>query len=189
MNEVTELLRELKLGDREALDKLMPVVYDELRAIAARYLSKERVGHTLQTTALVHEVYVRLVDQKKAQWADRAHFFAFAATLIRRILVDHARSRGAAKRGGERERVPLNEQTIVVEDRDVNLLALDEAMNRLAKMDERKSRVVELRYFGGLGVAETAEALAVSPATIERDWSLARAWLHREVSGGETDGS
>jgi RNA polymerase sigma factor (TIGR02999 family) len=179
---VTQMLLDWSRGDHDALDKLIPIVYDELRLRAARYLRRERSGHTLQTTALIHEAYLRLVEQKQVQWQNRAHFFAIAAQLMRRILVDHARGRGAAKRGGADIRLTLDDAMAAVAGMDVNLMALDEALNRLAEIDPRQSRVVELRYFSGLSIEETAEVLGVSPATVKLDWSMAKAWLRREMS-------
>ena len=160
---------------------MVPLVYEELRRQAQRYLRRESPGHTLQTTALVHEAYLRLVDQRTARWQSRAQFFGVAAQLMRRILVDHARSHHAAKRGGSAIQVPLEEETAAAEERDVDLLALDEALTRLAQLDERQAKVVELRYFTGLGIEETAEALGISPATVKREWTMARAWLKREL--------
>ena len=179
---VTQMLLDWSEGDREALDKLIPIVYSELRLRAARYLRRERPGHTLQTTALIHETYLRLVDQKDVRWQNRAHFFAIAAQLMRRILVDHARQRDAAKRGGADVTLTLDEAMAVFPGRDVNLMALDETLTRLAEIDPRQSRVVELRYFSGLSIEETAEVLGVSPATVKLDWSMAKAWLRREMS-------
>ncbi len=170
-------------NDKEALDKLMPVVYDELRRQAARYLRREKAGHTLQTTALIHEAYLRLVDQHNVQWQNRAHFFGMAAQMMRRILVDHARTKKRAKRGGSDVKVSLADETIPVNERDLDVVALDEALTRLAEIDEQQSRVVELRFFSGLTVEETAEVMDISPATVKRDWSMAKAWLHRELSG------
>ncbi len=180
---VTQLLREWSQdGDRQALDRLLPLVYTELHKQAARYLRKERVGHTLQPTALVHEAYLRLVNQRDVAWQNRAHFFGICAQLMRRILVDHARERQAEKRGGGgMVRVTLDERVAAVEEREVDLLALDEALTRLAAMDERQARVVELRFFSGLNVEETAEVMEVSPATVKLDWSMAKAWLRREM--------
>lgn len=170
-------------GDQEALNRLMPVVYDELRRQAARYLRRERPGHTLQTTSLIHEAYLKLVDQKHVRWQNRAHFFAVSAQLMRRILVDYARGRGRAKRGGPAPQLSLEEAFMVgAEASGVNLLELDEALSRLAILDERQSRLVELRYFSGLSIEETAEVLGVSPATVKNDWNSAKAWLHREMS-------
>ena len=169
-------------GDKESLDKLMPVVYEELRRQAARYLRREQPGHTLQTTALIHEAYVRLVDQRNVQWQNRAHFFGIAAQLMRRILVDHARTKKRVKRGGSGIKVSLADATIPVNERDLDVVALDEALDRLAAIDEQQSRVVELRFFSGLTVEETAKVMHISPATVKRDWSMAKAWLHRELS-------
>jgi len=168
--------------NKEALDKLMPIVYNELRQQAARYLRREQAGHTLQTTALIHEAYVRLVDQRNVQWQNRAHFFGIAAQMMRRILVDHARTKKRAKRGGSDVKVSLADATIPVKERDLDVVALDEALTRLAEIDEQQSRVVELRFFSGLTVEETAEVMGISPATVKRDWSMAKAWLHRELS-------
>jgi len=179
---ITELLVGYGRGDKEALDKLMPVVYDELRRQAARYLRREQAGHTLQTTALIHEAYVRLVDQRNVQWQNRAHFFGIAAQMMRRILVDHARTKKRAKRGGSDIKVSLADVTVPVKERDLDVVALDEALTRLAEIDEQQSRVVELRFFSGLTVEETAEVMGISPATVKRDWSMAKAWLHRELS-------
>lgn len=180
---ITELLAGYGHGDKEALDRLMPLVYDELRRQAARYLKREQAGHTLQTTALIHEAYVRLVDQRNVQWQNRAHFFGIAAQLMRRILVDHARTKKRAKRGGSDVRVSLGDVNLAAKDQDLDVVALDEALNRLAKIDEQQSRVVELRFFSGLTVEETAEVMGISAATVKRDWSMAKAWLHRELSG------
>jgi len=180
---ITELLGGYARGDKEALDKLMPIVYDELRRQAARYLRREQAGHTLQTTALIHEAYVRLVDQRNVQWQNRAHFFGIAAQMMRRILVDHARGKRRAKRGGSDVKVSLADATIPVKERDLDVVSLDEALTRLAEIDEQQSKVVELRFFSGLTVEETAEVMGISPATVKRDWSMAKAWLHRELSG------
>jgi len=180
---VTELLQAWSDGDKAALDQLLPVVYDELRRQASRYLRRELAGHTLQTTALVNEAYLRLVDQKNVHWQNRAQFFGIAAQLMRRILVDHARSKQRAKRGGGDFRVTLDEAMAIAPDREVDLIALDAALDRLAQIDEQQSKVVELRFFSGLNVEETAEALRVSPATVKRDWSVAKAWLYREITG------
>jgi RNA polymerase sigma-70 factor, ECF subfamily len=171
------------MSDKETLDKLMPVVYDELRRQAARYLRREKAGHTLQTTALIHEAYVRLVDQHNVQWQNRAQFFGMAAQMMRRILVDHARTKKRAKRGGSDIKVSLGDADVLVKGQDLDVVALDEALNRLAEIDEQQSRVVELRFFSGLTVEETAEVMNISPATVKRDWSMAKAWLHRELSG------
>jgi RNA polymerase sigma factor (TIGR02999 family) len=180
---ITDLLVSYGRGDKESLDKLMPVVYDELRRQAARYLRREQAGHTLQTTALIHEAYVRLVDQRNVQWQNRAHFFGIAAQMMRRILVDHARTKKRAKRGGSDIKVSLDDAAIAVKGQDLDVVAVDEALSRLAKIDEQQSRVVELRFFSGLTVEETAEVMGISPATVKRDWSMAKAWLHRELSG------
>ena len=168
--------------DKESLDKLMPAVYDELRRQAARYLRREQPGHTLQTTALIHEAYVRLVDQHNVQWQNRAQFFGMAAQMMRRILVDHARTKKRAKRGGSDIRISLDDATVAVKGQDLDVVEVDEALTRLAKIDEQQSRVVELRFFSGLTVEETAEVMGISPATVKRDWSMAKAWLHRELS-------
>ena len=170
-------------NDKEELDKMMPAIYDELRRQAARYLRREQPGHTLQTTALIHEAYVRLVDQHNVQWQNRAHFFGIAAQMMRRILVDHARTKKRAKRGGSDIKVSLDDATVAVPGQNVDVVEIDEALSRLAKIDEQQSRVVELRFFSGLTVEETAEVMGISPATVKRDWSMAKAWLHRELSG------
>ena len=180
---VTQLLIGWSKGDKEALDQLVPLVYDELRRQAARYLRRERVGHTLQTTALIHEAYLRLIDQKNVHWQNRAHFFGIAAQLMRRILVDHARTRKRAKRGGSDVRVSFSEANLKTRGQDLDIVALDEALDRLAEIDEQQSKIVELRFFSGLTVEETAEVLSISAATVKRDWSMAKAWLHREISG------
>lgn len=181
-SEVSQLLRAWSEGDRTVLDELMSLVYDELRRMAKRYMDRQQAGHTLQTTALIHEAYLRLVDQSEAQWQNRAHFFAVAATAMRHILVDHARTRQAAKRGGAAQQVSLDEAAAVSVERAEELVALDDALQSLAAFDRRKSQVVEMRYFGGLTVEETAEALQVSPETVARDWRLARTWLLRQLS-------
>ena len=182
---VTQLLIGWGQGDKEALDRLVPIVYDELRRQAARYLRHERAGHTLQTTAIIHEAYLRLIDQKNVHWQNRAHFFGIAAQLMRRILVDHARTRKRAKRGGSDIRVPLEDAVAIARAPQLDVVALDEALNRLAEIDEQQGKIVELRFFSGLTVAETAEVLGISPATVKRDWSMAKAWLHREISSDE----
>lgn len=181
--QIASILVEVRDGDREALHRLLPLVYDELRRIAHRQLRLERQGHTLNTTALVHEAYLKLVDQTRVEWRDRVHFFAVAAQAMRRILVDHARKYLAAKRGGHQQRVPLEEAVFSVEDRADTLLALDEALTELAALDERLSRVVECRFFGGLTEEETAEALGVTARTVRRDWVKAKGWLHAEIYG------
>jgi RNA polymerase sigma factor (TIGR02999 family) len=180
-NNLTDLLREWRDGDKSALDKLTPLVYDELRRIAHRYVRRERNGHTLQTTALVNEAYMRLAGERKIEWENRAHFFAVTARVMRHILTDYARSRGYAKRGGEANQVPLAEAYVMSQERAAELVILDEALAELAKLDPRKSRVVELRYFGGLSLEETAEVLEVSLMTVRRDWRAAKAWLFRSM--------
>jgi RNA polymerase sigma factor (TIGR02999 family) len=187
VGEITKLLHAWSEGDQSALDKLTPIVYDELRRLAGGYMKRERPGHSLQTTALVNEAYMRLVDYKRMKWQDRAHFFAVSAQLIRRILVEHAR-RHNLKRGGGTQHVSLEEAAVVGGGRSADLVALDEAMKTLARLDPRKEQVVEMRFFGGLSVEETAEVLNVSPVTVMRDWSTAKAWLYRELAGGKTDG-
>jgi len=182
IGEISGLLRAWGDGDRGALDRLTPIVYDELRRLASHYMRGERPGHSLQATALVNEAYVRLVDYKGMQWQNRAHFFAVSAQLMRRILVDHAR-RHNMKRGGGVQHVSLDETAIVGGDRAADLVALDDALDALARLDSRKVQVVELRFFGGLSVEETAEVLKVSSVTVMRDWSTAKAWLYRELSG------
>jgi len=178
---VTRLLIRLTEGDNAALDALLPAVYDELRRLAANYLRRERVGHTLQPTALVHEAYLRLVDQTRVEWQNRAHFFGVAAQMMRRILVDHARGQQAEKRGGDVQKISLDENIDVSALRASELVALDEALERLAELDPQKSRLVELRFFGGLSVEETAEVMGVSAPTVKRHWRLAKAWLYGEV--------
>lgn len=185
--DVSVLLRAWSDGDQNALDRLAPIVYDELRRLARHYLLRERSGHSLQATALVNEAYLRLVDYKRMRWQNRAHFFAVSAQLMRRILVDHAR-RHNLKRGGGVQHVALEDTAVVGGGRGENLVVLDDALHALARMDARKARVVELRFFGGLSVEETAEVLQVSPGTVMRDWSTARAWLYREMGGGSGDG-
>ena len=179
---VTQLLVDWRNGDQTALDRLMPLVYEELRRIAGHYMRNERQEHTLQTSALVNEAYLRLVDHENIAWQNRAHFFGVAAQAMRRILVDYARSRNYLKRGGAALRISLDEAATTPDEHSAELLALDDALKELAKIDERKCRVVELRYFGGLSVEETAEALGVSIQTVGRDWSTAKAWLMREMS-------
>jgi len=179
--EVTGLLVAWSEGDSLAYEKLVPLVYAQLHQLAHRYMSRERPGHTLQTTALVGEAYLRLVDQR-VHWQNRSHFFAIAAEVMRRILVDYARQRQYAKRGGDAQKVELNEAMVMARERSRELVALDEALKELAKFDQRKSRVVELRFFGGLSVEETAEVLKISVNTVKRDWSTARTWLYKAVS-------
>jgi RNA polymerase sigma-70 factor, ECF subfamily len=178
---LTGLLIEWRQGDRAALNKLTPLVYDELRRIAHRYVQRERNGHTLGTTALVNEAYLRLAGQKKIAWQNRAHFFAVTAQVMRHILIDHARRRHYAKHGGEAQRVSLAEAEVMSAERAWELVSLDEALDELARLDLRKSRVVELRYFGGLGLEETAEVLEISVMTVRRDWRAAKAWLYRRM--------
>ena len=180
---ITHLLKEWSEGDQQALDELTPLVYEELRQQAARYLRKERPNHSLQATALINEAFLRLIDVKDVQWQNRAHFFAIAANLMRRILVDHARRRDAEKRGGSQVCLTLDEGLAWASEPDVDLLAIDEALDRLAVIDEQQARIVELRFFSGLTVEETATALGISPKTVKRDWSVARAWLKREIGG------
>jgi len=180
-HEVTELLLAWSNGEKNALESLAPLVYKELHRLAHYYMSRERPDHTLQTSALVNEAYLRLVDQKRVQCQNRAHFFAISAQLMRQILINHAQSRRCLKRGRGARKVSLDEAIIVSEERSEDLLALDDALNELAKADPRKSKVVELRFFGGLSVEETAEALNVSPVTVMREWRLAKAWLYREL--------
>ena len=181
-NEMTQLLLDWSNGDQAAIDKLMPLVYDELRRLAHYYMGREAPGHTLQTSALVNEAYLRLIDQRSVQWQNRAHFFGIASQMMRRILVDHARARHYAKRGGGAHQVSLDEAMIVSPERAADVVALDDALTSLAEIDQRKSQIVEMRFFGGLSIEETAEVLAVSPGTVMRDWTLAKAWLYREIS-------
>jgi RNA polymerase sigma-70 factor (ECF subfamily) len=182
-DEITRWLAAYQRGDPVALEKLLPLVYEELHRLAMRAFSRERAGHTLQPTALVSEAYLRLVTQREATWQNRAQFFAIAAQMMRRILVSHARARQAAKRGGAEQRITVAEEVAVAPQRDVNLLALDEALSKLEAIDLEKSRMVELRFFTGLSVAETAEVMGVSPRTIDRQWQTAKAWLYREIAG------
>ena len=181
-HDVTQLLLKWSQGEQGAIDELLPLVYRELHKIAHRYLNKERGEHTLQTTALVHEAYIKLIDQNRVQWQNRAHFYGIAAQMMRRILVDYARSRNYAKRGGGTIEIPLDEALTVSNTRNAELIALDEALDQLSEFDKRKAQIVELRCFGGLTVEEAAEVLDVSPGTIVRDWTLAKAWLRREIS-------
>ncbi len=179
---ITQLLIDWSTGDQAALDRLMPLVYDELRRLANNYLRRERQGHTLQPTALVNEAYLRLIDQRSAKWQNRAQFFGISAQLMRRILVDHARQHQAAKRGGlDQKRLSITSAEAMTEQPPVDLLALNEALEELAKMDPQQSRIVELKFFGGLSIEETAEVLGLGHATVERDWKLARAWLRRQL--------
>jgi len=178
---VTQLLSNWSRGDPKAREELMPLVYDELRRLAQSYLRRERSDHTLQATALVHEAYLRLVDQNDVQWGNRGHFFAITAQAMRRILVDHARSHQAAKRGGEEERIPLEDALALSNDRPDRFLALEESLGRLAEIDSRQEQIVELRVFAGMGIEEIAEVLNISPATVKRDWTMAKAWLALEM--------
>ncbi len=177
----TVLLLRWKSGDSEAVNALLPIVYDELRRLAKGYLHRERAQHTLQSTALVHEAYLRLIDQN-VDWQSRSHFFGIAAQMMRRILVDHARARNAVKRG-EGLKVTLDERMAVAEARDLDVIALDGALDRLSKLDEGQAKIVEMRFFAGLSIEETAEALGISPATVKRDWAMAKAWLMRDLNG------
>lgn len=186
-DEVTLLLIKLTDGHESVLESLLPLIYDELRRLASSYLRRERKDHTLQPTALVHEAYLKLIDQTQVQWQNRAHFFGIAAQVMRRILVDHARRHTADKRGGDAQKLPLEEEILVVaggsasQEKSVELLALDEALENLAALDPRKARIVELRYFSGLSVEETAEVIGVSPVTIKREWRMAKAWLYGAI--------
>lgn len=184
--DVTRMLMSWSNGDQTALEELLPLVYDELRRLAALYLRREQPGHTLQATALVHEAYLRLVDQTSVNWQNRAHFFGAAANLMRQILIQHARARHADKRGGDQQKLYLDEVSNLADklttQPGMDLITLDEALERLARVAPQQSRVVELRYFGGLSISETAEVLGISPATVKREWTMAKAWLHREIS-------
>ncbi len=179
--EVTQLLQEWCVGRQDALEELLPAIYGELRQLAASYLRRERRDHTLQATALVHEAFVKLVDQREVRWQNRAHFFGIAAQVMRRILVDHARAHAASKRGSGERPLSLDEALVVAPASDIDFLALDEALTRLAALDPQQSKVVELRFFGGLTIDETAEVLHISPATVGREWTLAKAWLYAEL--------
>jgi len=182
-HEITRVLREWGDGSREAFDKLLPFVYDELHRQAARYLRRERSDHTLQTTALINEAYLKLIDQREVNWESRTHFFAIAANLMRRILIDHAKTKHRAKRGGDRLQITLDEAALIAADKkSIDLIALDEALNRLAAKDKQQARIVELRYFSGLGLEEAADVLKISRTTAARDWAMAKAWLHRELT-------
>jgi RNA polymerase sigma-70 factor, ECF subfamily len=184
--DVTVLLSELTRGNQEAAEKLVPLVYDELKRLARSYMRRERPDHTLQATALVHEAYLKLVRQQAVNWQSRSHFFGIAAQLMRRILIDHARGHLREKRGGAKEVLPLNEALVFSPEHSEELVKLDEALERLTQFDARQGRIVELRFFGGLTVEETAEFLGISPKTVKRDWSVAKAWLHGELR--QTDG-
>ena len=186
MADITQLLVEWSDGNQSALDELYPLVYDELHRLARRYMSRERKGHTLQTTALINEAYVRLVDQRNVHWANRSHFFAISAQIMRRILIDHARRHAYAKRGGGAQQISLDEAA-VVSGQASELLRLDEALQSLAEMDLRRSQVVELRYFGGLSNEEIAGVLKVSENTVTRDWNMARAWLYQQLAGSSAN--
>ena len=186
-HEITQLLLAWSKGDREALGRLFPLVYAELRRLAKRYMRKERAGHMLQTTALIHEAYLRLIDVDRVEWRNRAHFFGVAARAMRQILVEMARERGCQKRGGGAGRVSLDEAITIGAGLDEDLVALDEALGALAQFDARKAQVVEMRFFGGLTEEEIAAALDVSQETVRRDWRLARSWLRRKLSGGQND--
>jgi RNA polymerase sigma-70 factor (ECF subfamily) len=188
-NEITRLLRAWSGGDQTALERLTPLIHQELHRAAHRYMMSEQPGHTLQTAALVNEVYVRLLDARDAGWQDRAHFFAICAQLMRNILVDHARSRQAIKRGGAATRVSLDDAAVITPEPSSDLLAVDAALKKMAEFDARKSQVVELRFFGGLNIEETAEVLNVSTATVARDWKLAKAWLLQELSLEQSNGA
>lgn len=180
--EISKILRNWSAGNNEALNKLLPLVYDELRRRARLYLSRERAGHTLQTTALVHEAYIRLARHTDGSWESRSQFFAFAAKVMRNILIDHARSKQQVKRGGGALKLSLTEANLETMPLDIDLLALDEALNKFAKLDQNLATLVELRYFAGLSLEETADALQISRATVARDWNMARSWLHRELT-------
>jgi RNA polymerase sigma factor (TIGR02999 family) len=181
-DEVTALLIDWSSGNKTALDRLMPLVDRELHRLAHHYMQQERPGHTLQTTALANEAYLKLIDQREVHWKNRAHFFALCAQLMRRILVDHARKRKYAKRGGDARRISFDEVMAVSPARSADLIALDDALEKLAAIDARKGKVVEMRFFGGLTVEETAEALSVSPLTVKRDWKMAKAWLYNSLN-------
>ena len=183
-NEITERLIAWGAGDRAALDQILPIVYQELRRMAGNYLRQENPGHTLQPTALVHEAWLRLIDQARVDWRNRAQFFGVAAQMMRRILVDHAKAKHREKRGGEAVKLSLDETINLSQERAADLLALDDAIGELTRVDERKSRVVELRYFGGFSVEETAQILGVSPETVMRDWKMAKAWLYQQIRQG-----
>ncbi len=182
---VTKLLVDWSNGNNKALDNLMPLVYDELQRIARRFLNYERPDHTLDTSALVHEAYLNLIDQRRVSWQNKAHFFALASQSMRRILINHARKRRAVKRGGGQRNISLDEQVVSVDEQNDRLLALDESLTRLETFDPRLARIVEYRYFGGLTIEETAAVLSLSPATIKREWQTAKAWLYRDMKQGE----
>lgn len=182
-HQITQMLIELTDGNAEVVERILPHIYDELRRLAGSYLRRERSDHTLQPTALVHEAYIKLIDQKKVKWQNRAHFFGIAAQVMRRILMDHARKHNADKRGGDYEKLPIEEEILVVShEKSAELIALDDALQALAELDEQKAKIVELRYFGGLSIEETAEVMGVSVPTINRQWRMAKAWLYSQVS-------
>ncbi len=186
--DLTQMLIQLSEGKTQVVDDILPLIYDELRRLAGNYLRRERSDHTLQPTALVHEAYLKLVDQTQVKWQNRAHFFGIAANIMRRILVDYARQHRADKRGGAAEKLPLEEEILIVsEGKSAELLALDEALENLSKIDSQKSKIVELRYFGGLSVEETAEVLGVSEVTVKRHWRMAKAWLYGQLSNENTN--
>ena len=187
--DMSTILRAWSGGDQSALEKLTPIVYNELRRLARCHMQHERPGHSLQATALVNEAYMRLVDYKRMQWQNRAHFFAVSSQLMRRILVEHARKRIKVKRGDGAQHVSLEDAIIVGSERPMDMVALDDALNELARLDPRKAQVVEMRFFGGLSVEETAEVLKISAVTVMRDWNTAKAWLYRELNSGTADGS
>lgn len=186
-HEITQLLRAWSSGDQQALERLAPLVFAELHRLARGYMHGERAGHVLQSTALINEAWLRLIVWKDVEWQNRAHFFGVAAQMMRRILVDFARERGASRRGGSAQQVSLEEAVLVSANLGAEIIALDEALNTLAEFDARKSQIVEMRFFGGLGVDETAEVLKLSPRTVKREWNLARAWLYRELSNEKSD--
>jgi len=180
--EITQLLMNWSQGDKAALDQLVPLVYPELRRLAKRHMDRENSAHTLQTSALINEAYLKLVDQQNVKWQNRAHFFAVAAQVMRHILVDHARTRNYAKRGGGALKLPLDEAAALTEQRAAQLIALDDALSDLSALDGRKSQIIELRFFGGLSLEETAEVMKISPSTVQREWRAAKAWLHHAMS-------
>lgn len=185
-DDITQLLAQVRIGDRDAVDRLFPLVYDDLRAVATAYMQQERSDHTLQPTAVINEAFLRLIGLKSVSWKDRGHFIAVAARAMRRILVDHARGRARDKRGGDHERVPFNEHLRWSQDRGVDLLSLDEALGKLATIKPQHARIVELRFFGGLTIEESAKVLGISSSSVEREWRSAKAWLYRELTKGDT---
>lgn len=185
-DDITQLLAQVRIGDRDAVDRLFPLVYDNLRAVATAYMQQERSDHTLQPTAVINEAFLRLIGLKSVSWKDRGHFIAVAARAMRRILVDHARGRARDKRGGDHERVPFNEHLRWSQDRGVDLLSLDEALGNLATIKPQHARIVELRFFGGLTIEESAKVLGISSSSVEREWRSAKAWLYRELTKGDT---